>query len=105
MQVFPQAEQRLCYFHYSQIILRRIRKVPAAFELLRKKDRKAWKTTRCLLALPMIQLDKLKETADFILEKAPAAFKDLIKAFIKHYVRGAKVRIGKSRRFRRRAPM
>ena len=93
MQVFPQAEQRLCYFHYSQIILRRIRKVPKAFELLRKKNRAAWKTTRYLLALPMIQLDKLEETADLILEKAPAAFK----AFIKHYAKGAKVRIGKSR--------
>jgi len=103
--VFPQAEQRLCYFHYSQIILRRIKKVSAAFELLRKKNRKAWKTTRYLLALPMIQLDKLVETADFILKTAPEAFKELVKSFIRCYVKGSKVRVAKSRNLSRKPPM
>ena len=96
------------YKNYEEFLFAkriRVKKVSAAFELLRKKNRKAWKTTRYLLALPMIQLDKLVETADFILKTAPEAFKELVKSFIRCYVKGPKVRVAKSRNFRRKPPM
>ena len=50
--------------------MRRIKKVPEAYALLRKKDKQAWATTRQLLALPMVDLDKMVESVEYIEMKA-----------------------------------
>ena len=85
--------------------MRRIKKVPEAWALLRKKDKQAWATTRQLLALPMMDLNKMVESVEYIEKKAPPAFKQLIKSFAEFYIRGPTVATKKKGVFKRREPM
>jgi len=85
--------------------MRRIKKVPEAWALLRKKDKQAWATTRQLLALPMVDLDKMVESVEYIEMKAPAAFKQLIRSFTEFYIRGPTVATKKKGVYKRREPM
>ena len=79
--------------------------MPEAWALLRKKDKQAWATTRQLLALPLMDLDKMVESVEYIEKKAPKAFKQLIKSFAEFYIRGPTVATKKKGVFKRREPM
>ena len=79
--------------------------MPEAWALLRKKDKQAWATTRQLLALPMMDLNKMVESAEYIEKKAPMAFKQLIRSFAEFYIRGPTVATKKKGVFKRREPM
>ena len=79
--------------------------MPEAYALLRKKDKQAWATTRQLLALPMVDLDKMVESVEYIEMKAPAAFKQLIRSFTEFYIRGPTVATKKKGVYKRREPM
>lgn len=81
--VYPACNLRGCYFHYTQAIRKKGRKIPGFFEAI-VKDKAMHRLFRKFLVLPLLPSDKIKSAFDR-LEYAAQSFGTTFDEFIKYF--------------------
>lgn len=82
-QVYPSCDLRGCYFHYTQAIRKKARKIVGFFETI-VKDKAMHRLFHKFLVLPLLPEDQIKP-AFSQLESAAQSFGQTFDVFVKYF--------------------